>query len=326
MRRARALGQIILFLCLAFSELKGAQRLVLHFDVNKTLIASDLAGGKSVENVLNHLLAEKYTGFWERGQEAPMSYHAYIEQVRIPGDPGDPECKMRRNQFLNRFVESLEESAHPLAAAVRSEYHALIERLESYNGEVFQSFFTLIEYLEAEQIPYSLALRSFGKDLGSVAGAIEARLERPFFDAYARFKQGVLITPSETFATPSSIYHYFVCGKNIVVNDDWHYWHSHKNKRAYGKPFYVDLHNAEVLELFFDDNLEGPDSPTNIVNGVDAATGKPVPLKGLLDAGQLVKVDTLEAILNERYFVEKVQKAIPSLVGAQSLLSAPSWQ
>lgn len=33
-------------------------RLILHFDLNKTVVPSDIAGGKSLEDVLNNVVAE----------------------------------------------------------------------------------------------------------------------------------------------------------------------------------------------------------------------------------------------------------------------------
>ncbi|RHY36273.1 hypothetical protein DYB30_013663 [Aphanomyces astaci] len=34
------------------------KKLVLHFDLNRTILMSDVAGGRSMENTLNYLLAE----------------------------------------------------------------------------------------------------------------------------------------------------------------------------------------------------------------------------------------------------------------------------
>lgn len=39
--------------------------LILYFDINKTLIASDKAGNKSVTDVINELLTEKYEACWD---------------------------------------------------------------------------------------------------------------------------------------------------------------------------------------------------------------------------------------------------------------------
>ena len=75
-------------------------RLVLHFDVNETIMVADPAGGDSFEDVLNKMLAK--TAFvrrkdgaslhdeWKDGAAAPDELE-WRDGVSLHDDRGDPE-------------------------------------------------------------------------------------------------------------------------------------------------------------------------------------------------------------------------------------------
>ena len=48
--------------------------LILHFDVNKTLIASDQTENKSLEDVINEMLSRKYSSCWDERVLKPISF------------------------------------------------------------------------------------------------------------------------------------------------------------------------------------------------------------------------------------------------------------
>ena len=56
-----------------FKQYQG--HLMLHFDINKTLVATDCAGGKpDVDMVVQELLAEKTFACWAEQLDSPISY------------------------------------------------------------------------------------------------------------------------------------------------------------------------------------------------------------------------------------------------------------
>jgi hypothetical protein len=301
----------LLFFCtLLASNLPSLERLILHFDVNKTLIASDKAGTKTIDNVINELLAEKYQNFWEKDQKKPLTYYDYVYTIVVPGDPKDPELKKIRNGYLHNFVHFLEKSNHPLKNTVQQKYQELSLTLEKKSNPIFSSFFSLIKYLDEQKIPYSIILRSFGKEIKVVAKEIEKELKRPLFDSVLTFQKRKLQWGDKVLSNGREIAQLFTSGKNFIVQDDYVFWHAHKELQSFGKPFYLNLKNPKVIQIFFDDNIEDFSSPTNVIAPFDSDSEKPLPFKDLIDKGLVVKVDTIDAILDENYFIHKVQTAL----------------
>jgi hypothetical protein len=103
-----------------FSE--TAPHLILYFDINKTLIASDKAGNKSVEDVLNELLAEKYQFCWDESLQEPMTFNEYVDKVLLPGAKHHPELRNQRKFYLQHFINYLREHDHPLYQMALQDY------------------------------------------------------------------------------------------------------------------------------------------------------------------------------------------------------------
>lgn len=289
---------------------EALERLVLHFDVNNTIIAEDRANDKSLEDNLNSLLAERYVGLWEKSQETPMSYYDYVHRVLFPGPKGDKELKKARKQYLSRFLLFLEETHHPLAPEAARAYQALKGKIDEQDNPVFMSFFALLGYLEENDITFSVVLRSYGMDLGAVVSGVESYLERPFFDEHGAFREGNLFIEENCYSDRNDIYAYLTSGKNLVVKDDWLWWSSHGTSTEYGKPYYVDDQDSDLLQIFFDDNAKCYSSSTNVINAVDRRTGLGYPVEKLAETGKIVRVDTFQAILEDAYFIDKVKAAL----------------
>ena len=79
----------------------------------------------------------------------------------------------------------------------------------------------------------------------------------------------------------------------------------HGCQQDYGKPFPVASADDSTHAIFFDDNLKAkPDAKTDIVAPRGHDSGN------LVSTGQLVQVDTIEAIRNENYFIEKIERSL----------------
>jgi len=75
--------------------------LLLHFDINKTLIAHDSVKGESCEYGLLSFLAEETQDVWCKGQPS-LSYKDFVYNVLLPGDKNDPTLKALRHEKSKR--------------------------------------------------------------------------------------------------------------------------------------------------------------------------------------------------------------------------------
>lgn len=249
----RSLKKILLLALMIVSSFLLAKEqlphLMLHFDINKTLIASDKAKNKSVDDVLKELLAEKHS--------------------------------------------SLD-----------------LYKLQSENNKIFHSFYKLIDYLNHNKIPYTIILRSFGDEVAEVRDEINATYH-DMITHFGEFEQTTLHYDEEqSTSDPRTAYEYLRHFGNVAIHDDWGYWSENNKRSENGKPFYLDLEDKGTLSLFFDDNIDIDNVEQNIIAPIDVRTGRVLSLKSLVQSGQAIPVDTLEAMTNEDYFINKILKAI----------------
>ena len=278
--------------------------LMLYFDVNKTLIASDKALNKSTEATLNELLAEKYVALWDESLSAPLSFYAYAN-AQLARSTTDAEREQWRCSLLH-FNSYLRDRGHPLYHEVQREYESAQVQLS--RGRIFPSFYHLIQHLDRAAIPYSIILRSMGHEISDVSAEISLACGIGF--STGKFLKGALhLGESIILRDAQAIYTHLRHGQHAALNDDWHHWSTNGMGAQWGKPFYIDLDDAQTLSLFFDDNI-GEGVSWNIVAPRHAKTGELLPIAPLLKSRQLVHVNTLEAILNQNYFLELVQEAI----------------
>lgn len=310
-----------LFVLILPLSLYGAAtpHLMLHFDVNKTLIASDKALNKSTEATLNELLAEKYVAIWDESMREPLSFYAYVNAI-LASSTTDAQQREQWRYTLEHFNDYLREQGHPLYPVVQKEYEVAQAQLKRYKGRVFPSFYHLIQHLNQAAIPYSIILRSMGHEIADVSEEIGRACGISF--CTGKFLSGALHLNANTILTDAyAIYTHLRQGQHAAISDDWHFWSTHGMGAEWGKPFYIDLEDAQTLSLFFDDNI-GEGIHWNIVAPRHAKTGELLPIDLLLKSRQLVRVKTLEAILNQDYFLQLVQEAIHHKL-AGSLRSLP---
>lgn len=284
--------------------------LILYFDVNKTLIASDKAGKKSAEDVLNQLLAEKYKACWDTSLNKAMTYDDYVHEVLVPGSRDDQALKSQRKFYLHRFIAYLKEQNHPLYDAVQQDYETALKALKSFKGVVFSSFYSLLDDLDQKGISYSIILRSYGEEIFNVRDEIDT-VHKKIFSQWGLFREGKLILENdEPIENSFAIYHQLRRIGHTAIHDDWKYWNGHDMSVRYGKPFYIDREDRETLPIFFDDNIRVDDLAKNIIAPVDIATGELIPVEELINSGQAVPVQTLNAILDTNYYINYVKKAL----------------
>lgn len=173
---------------------------------------------------------------------------------------------------------------------------------------VFQSFYKLVSFLDEQGIEYSIVLRTFGADLNAVASEIETKTNKVFFEHYPKFVSGKLHVNGKVLSSPEEIYTYFSTSRHTAVQDEYSWWASHGKETSYGKPFYVNLKDENTIHLFFDDNISTNDEEPSIVASLDSVTGEKLSARELADKGLLHTVDPLDAMLNENYYIEMINR------------------
>ncbi|HEV8052540.1 MAG TPA: hypothetical protein VGP47_08595 [Parachlamydiaceae bacterium] len=297
-----------------FSEItpSSSPHLILYFDINKTLIASDKAGGKSVEDVLNELLSEKYEGIWDRSRNVSMTFHDYVHKILVPksNDHLITNLREQRQSYTQHFINYLRTHDHPLYAPVLKDYESALTMLNTSNSIIFPSFYSLLNDLDQKGTSYSIILRSYGEEIYEVRDEIDA-VYKKIFNQSGKFRKGKLfIGNNESLDSSQAIYNQLRRIDHTAIHDDWKYWNAHNMSSAYGKPFYVDKDDKETLCIFFDDNISLKGSSRNIIAPMDAATNAIIPVKELVESGQAVSVDTLKAVLDLDYYIDLVEQAL----------------
>lgn len=282
-----------------------APRLVLYFDINKTLIASDKAANRTINDVLNELLAEKYTSNWDGNEKEIISFDAYAKKVTSSKD--------EKKAIVQSFISYLEKKQHALLPEVLRDYEIALNSLNQSQGMVFPSFYFLLNYLDEEKIPYSIILRSFGEEVLEVKEEIEA-VHPLTFEIVGKFKNDTLtFEDGKIIEGANAIYQYLKHLKHAAIQDDWCYWNAQGQASTHGKPFIVNFEDTEILPIFFDDNIRLNSSYKNIIAPIDAQTGDALPIKTLIEFKHVVRVDTLEAILNKDYYINLVKEALDAI-------------
>ncbi|CAL1139656.1 unnamed protein product [Cladocopium goreaui] len=168
--------------------------LVLHFDVNKTVVMVDTIQGIPTSDVLNGILAEcawgraKPNGHgppekgWQLVEQMPssvrptqqpelMSYLEYLEQS-LPGKA--KEMKKKREQVWKKFTEPGEPGE-----LLRPHYENMAAQLQMQGrmvgtGMVIAAFFDLVADLVKNGRSFSIVFRTFGSDLPAVQAEFNA--------------------------------------------------------------------------------------------------------------------------------------------------------
>lgn len=280
-------------------------KLILHFDVNKTLICRDSVSGKTPDEILINQLAEDTVYHWSR-RHPPMSYTNYVHSVIVPGEASDPEIKRQRREVISHFLDTVKN--YP---AITQAVHRRFLRLKEKSVEpIFCSFVKLIERLKALQLTFTIILRTFGKDLLEAQNEI-LKLTGVEFTRRGKFKEGVLHLKGDEnriIATTAELYQLFAASEeHITIRDSYKEWNSHKEQAQFGKKFVFDNRQATHLSLFFDDNLTG--DPVYDIVAPYTPEGDFIPTDNLLNK-VLFPVNPGSAILNDNYYITLVNRAL----------------
>lgn len=291
-------------------------QLILHFDINKTLILKDSSKGIESEEMLTSLLAEFTYGQWDN-IHGRMSYTEYVERVLLPDDSKDPQRKMKRTRKTCEFLNWLQAVKHPLQQEVFEKRDMMKRKFtDPVTGElkfcVFQSFYKLIQHLQATNRRFVVSLRTFGDDLEEVVDEIGSHPLGIKITRKASFVNKELhLEGASTVKKAETIFETFLQSQeHFAIQDNWKEWNSDGGHARSGKPFFYDAsgkwHDVSNLSLFFDDNFSGEER--DILNPIEVS-GKQV-TGGELKGKMLFTVNPIEAVLDDDYYIKLVKHAL----------------
>lgn len=167
-------------------------RLCIHFDINKTMIMSDVVSGRSLDETLSSLLsectwglcepkplAERSAADWVVCHSAPenvapvegaITLGTYLEDHTLT--PKKEQTRIKRaftsegnlgHQFLP-YQKKLKEALLIDPIVDVSDLHYLSSRCY----HIIPSFFRLVEYLAEQHFEFSILFRTFGSDIANV--------------------------------------------------------------------------------------------------------------------------------------------------------------
>lgn len=285
--------------------------LLLHFDMNKTLIASDAAGGKSKQDVIIHCLADTLMERWSTDLKKPLSYSDYVKERLLPGSSRDRALKQKRDQKISEFLLFLKAERPDLYDTVFKQYEKASAALLAQKTLVFSSFYTLVAFLKKNGYDFSIIIRTFGKEIEQVSSEIE-HVAQVSFTKKGHFQDGVLHVDGNGILSNSKDFYAFLKeNRHVCIQDEYARWFENGERQEYGKPFPIDRSDENTLSLFFDDNISlDPHAGKNIVHSIDVETNQSIRVDSLLHSHLIFPVDTMQAIQDESYYVRLVQEAL----------------
>jgi hypothetical protein len=177
------------------------RKLVLHFDVNKTIVPVDSATGETVEAALNIYLSgmawgKDREGVWHSSRHEPssrpldatdVSFYKFEEKRLLPQKSKD---RAALRYHLTSFTD------HPQGTTFKPYLNTLLDTLkwklpydESLHKEmtvpgtkssrfhfILPSFYTLLNYLIQEERDFTVVFRTYGSDAKGVLKSIKATI------------------------------------------------------------------------------------------------------------------------------------------------------
>ncbi len=273
----------------------------IHFDINGTVIAVDFAVERTVleEQYLQDFLSKKISAIWETGQKE-MTYMEYLKTKY----PARELLRKNLKSELYHMFEKMKIINHTDQEKYKNVYEIALEKLKilrEENRHVFPSVFRLLDQLQQSHIQATIFLRTFGSEGPLVAEEISQKFPDIQFQKPIDLGKEKIKLPIHSLQDN---------GHQIII-DDFKQWNENGRKKEYGKPFPV-YEESDKISLFFDDNIitdENDCEINNIVNPYNPNTENSVAV-GSLIGRCIFRVDTLEAILNDEYFVDIFKKAL----------------
>lgn len=340
--------------------------LVVHFDINETVLVGDDAGGDSREDSLNKIIAKSAfvripadslkmgkamddtdpivpTHWWDgqpigqTGDKIPPLYTGWLWP--------DGCCPYYRTAFKKRSTRFvLDDHGKPYQTL----YHEMQQRvalsrpLDESLPDIFShmipALFDSIQILTQRPQPVRFVFRTFGTDLPEIADAVTAfsRGQHPEYPDFvhpqlelprellfqARWRDGTYYLlnyddPEIILAAGDAEILEFLSSKHICgINDDYEFWAANGWEPWAGKPVWIPSSSSSSRvehHILFDDNIHNLENDSIASVRRELSNGTYHFLSGReiqdMQGIHLIRVPTIEPIMNRKWFVEQVDEA-----------------
>ncbi|XP_058028884.1 uncharacterized protein LOC131193099 isoform X2 [Ahaetulla prasina] len=314
------------------------RKLILHIDLNNTILVSDAITKQDPSAALNCYLSTvtwgklSHTGEWQWVSESPSLhppcqgavsfYSQYGRNTKFTETP----CGKKFQDLHRQHLKLLEWQAQP-----HPQLSVKGEQARHYHL-VLPSFFRLLESLHREGREFAVIFRTFGTDLPRVLRAVSCALEgqHPGFPALGGIslpvdlrlgkircskKKVALSHGAEQLSSDDGcrkMYAYFSSREGISgFQDHFEWWAKNNYSSQGGKPIWVDPQDPRVQHICIDDNIRLTDSDTivhpQVFLGQGGDSPQTIPTSELYDIC-LVQTDLLEAIADVNYFCHCIKR------------------
>lgn len=333
--------------------------LVVHFDINETVLVGDDAGGDTREDSLNKIIAKSAfvkipegsslgksmddsdttvpTHFWDgsvigKTEKAPPLYTGWNWPSGC--------CPYYRTTFKKRSKRFV---LHQDGKPYEDLYHEM-EKLVAFNhpkedlpailSHLIPALFDTIQLLTDRSQPVRFVFRTFGTDLPEISEAVTAfaRGQHPDFSDFVkphlelprsllfrgRWKDNVYQlleydNPEKVVASGDAEIVDFIASKPMCgINDDYEFWAANGWEPWAGKPVWVPA-SGDCHHVLLDDNIHNLENDSIASVRLEQTDGTYKALSGReiqdMQGLHLIRVPTVEPILNRRWFVEQLDKA-----------------
>ncbi|KAL3843276.1 hypothetical protein ACJMK2_021218 [Sinanodonta woodiana] len=316
---------------------KENRKLILHFDVNKTIVPLDSARGESFEDVLKLHVSEL---LW-RKENVGKSERKFdsLSKSHVQHRSGHEENSLFPSSRTDRKsgFESLKQALQWKSPYVEEHHKTLtiLGRDKCRYHYILPSFYKLLQYMVKTDRDFVIIFRSFGVDTKNVLESIKTFASKSCFNSPSsdsnisslsdkistkvcslhrkigdRFE---LITDNSTKTSLHSerdIYNCLTQSTGIWgIKDDYLHWSNDNYNPSSGKPLWIDTSDSSVQHIFFDDNIR-PGRRDSIVDIRVFSDGSPSSFKSvtqeeeyLFSKMNLTPVNLSCAILDENYFI-----------------------
>ncbi|XP_030063187.1 uncharacterized protein LOC115472860 isoform X1 [Microcaecilia unicolor] len=313
------------------------RKLIVHLDLNNTILVSDAVTNQGPRSALNSYLSTvtwgkmSETGEWQWLTDSLSLLPPCQAAVNYYSQFG-PETDFTNTAPGRHFKDVYTDHLRLL------EWSGEADEVFSTTGEdgkryhwILPSFFHLLESLHLEGRHFTVVLRTFGTDLPRVLHSIRCALEgqHPHFPHLrlvslpvdqipgrirCNKREVILSRGCEQVSTKPdarNIYSYFSSLEGIGgFQDHFDWWARNRFTSKGGKPFWIDPDDISVQHIFIDDNIRA-DGDYNIVFPqvfLKRADGHiRTALASELYNICLVQTNLLRAIAEKNYFLECVK-------------------
>jgi hypothetical protein len=338
-------------------------RLVLHLDINETILLGDDAGGDSRHDSVQKMIAKSAfcqlpntdtSTSWEDTQQAEptrwwdgqvMGQETSIPPLYTGWTWPSGCCPYYRTGYKKISKQFVEQHHGKIYQPVLDECERQLAKSDG-SSHLLPAFYQTLNYLiqlhekersEDNKIPITLVFRTFGSDIDEIASLLtkfaqeskcpwlELPPEKLYQGRWKELEDGSvtyqLWNPEETEIVASGdgeILQLLDKGSVFGIRDDYNYWKANEWYPTAGKPVWIPTYRKQSCfshHLMFDDNIH------NLANDGIACVRKQKDSDGSFvtvgstimheesEGIHLVRVPTIEPVLNPNWFVEKIETA-----------------